>query len=38
MPRAVIAGAGPGGALLGLLLARAGVETVVLERQTDFRR
>jgi len=36
--RAVVAGAGPAGAFLALLLAREGVETVLLERQTDFAR
>jgi 2-polyprenyl-6-methoxyphenol hydroxylase-like FAD-dependent oxidoreductase len=33
-----IAGGGPAGAMLGLLLARAGVETVVLEKHKDFLR
>lgn len=33
-----IAGAGPGGALLGLLLARAGIDVVVLEKSKDFER
>ncbi|MEW2299823.1 FAD-dependent oxidoreductase [Streptomyces sp. NPDC006655] len=34
----VIAGGGPAGAVLGWLLARAGVEVVVLEKYADFRR
>ena len=33
-----IAGGGPAGIMLGLLLARAGVEVVVLEKHTDFFR
>lgn len=33
-----IAGCGPAGAMLGLLLARAGVEVVVLEKHSDFLR
>ncbi|MEU4999974.1 FAD-dependent oxidoreductase [Streptomyces sp. NPDC021622] len=33
-----IAGAGPAGMMLGMLLARAGVETVVLEKHADFLR
>jgi 2-polyprenyl-6-methoxyphenol hydroxylase-like FAD-dependent oxidoreductase len=33
-----IAGGGPAGMVLGLLLARAGVETVVLEKHADFLR
>ena len=33
-----IAGCGPAGALLGLLLARAGVEVLVLEKHADFFR
>jgi 2-polyprenyl-6-methoxyphenol hydroxylase-like FAD-dependent oxidoreductase len=33
-----IAGAGPGGALLGLLLAKAGVNVLVLEKAKDFAR
>jgi 2-polyprenyl-6-methoxyphenol hydroxylase-like FAD-dependent oxidoreductase len=36
--RVVIAGGGPAGMMLGLLLARAGVETVVLEKHADFLR
>jgi 2-polyprenyl-6-methoxyphenol hydroxylase-like FAD-dependent oxidoreductase len=38
MPRAVICGAGPAGATLAYLLARRGVEVVLLERQRDFER
>jgi 2-polyprenyl-6-methoxyphenol hydroxylase-like FAD-dependent oxidoreductase len=34
----VIAGCGPAGAMLGLLLARAGVDVVVLEKHPDFFR
>jgi 2-polyprenyl-6-methoxyphenol hydroxylase-like FAD-dependent oxidoreductase len=34
----VIVGAGPAGALLSFLLAREGVEVLLLERQTDFAR
>lgn len=33
-----IAGGGPAGVMLGLLLARAGVETVVIEKHADFFR
>jgi len=33
-----IAGCGPAGAMLGLLLARAGLEVVVLEKHADFLR
>jgi 2-polyprenyl-6-methoxyphenol hydroxylase-like FAD-dependent oxidoreductase len=36
--RVCIAGGGPAGVMLGLLLARAGVEVVVLERHADFFR
>ena len=34
----VISGAGPAGAILGLLLARAGIETKLIERHEDFSR
>lgn len=34
----VIAGAGPAGLMLGLLLARAGVNVVVIEKHADFLR
>ncbi|AXV16600.1 hypothetical protein CYG48_13430 [Neorhizobium sp. SOG26] len=34
----VIAGAGPGGLMLGFLLARAGVDVVVVEKHADFLR
>src|ERR671916_636632 len=34
----VIAGCGPAGAMLGLLLARAGVKVLVLEKHGDFLR
>jgi 2-polyprenyl-6-methoxyphenol hydroxylase-like FAD-dependent oxidoreductase len=33
-----IAGGGPAGMMLGLLLARAGIETLVLEKHADFLR
>ncbi|HYI86175.1 MAG TPA: FAD-dependent oxidoreductase [Burkholderiales bacterium] len=36
--KAVIAGGGPAGMVLGLLLARAGIETLVLEKHADFLR
>jgi 2-polyprenyl-6-methoxyphenol hydroxylase-like FAD-dependent oxidoreductase len=36
--RCAIAGGGPAGMMLGLLLARAGVDVVVLEKHSDFLR
>src|SRR6266700_7408443 len=36
--RCCIVGCGPAGAMLGLLLARAGVDVVVLEKHGDFLR
>src|SRR2546429_8751358 len=36
--RCCIAGGGPAGAMLGLLLARAGVDVLVLEKHADFLR
>ena len=36
--RCCIAGGGPAGMMLGLLLARAGIEVVVLEKHADFLR
>src|SRR5271155_3045753 len=36
--RCCIAGGGPAGMVLGLLLARAGVEVLVLEKHADFLR
>ncbi len=36
--RCVIAGGGPAGLMLGLLLARAGVDALVLEKHADFLR
>ena len=34
----VIAGGGPAGIMLGLLLARAGVDVTVMEKHPDFLR
>src|SRR6516165_10665705 len=36
--RCCIAGGGPAGMLLGYLLARAGIEVIVLEKHADFNR
>src|SRR6266705_5485220 len=36
--RCCIAGGGPAGMMLGLLLARAGIDVVVLEKHGDFLR
>lgn len=36
--RCCIAGGGPAGIMLGYLLARAGIEVLVLERHADFLR
>ncbi|HEY5426525.1 MAG TPA: FAD-dependent monooxygenase, partial [Candidatus Tumulicola sp.] len=36
--RTCIVGGGPSGMMLGLLLARAGVDVVVLEKHADFLR
>ena len=36
--RCVVAGCGPAGAVLALLLVRAGVEVLVLEKHGDFLR
>jgi 2-polyprenyl-6-methoxyphenol hydroxylase-like FAD-dependent oxidoreductase len=36
--RVIVVGAGPAGASLAFLLARRGVEVILLERQTDFAR
>src|SRR5712691_3354057 len=36
--RCCIAGCGPAGAVLGLLLARAGIDVLVLEKHGDFLR
>ena len=36
--KCVIAGGGPAGVMLGFLLARAGVDVVVLEKHADFFR
>src|SRR5205085_6790553 len=38
MTSCCIAGCGPAGAVLGFLLARAGVDVVVLEKHADFLR
>jgi 2-polyprenyl-6-methoxyphenol hydroxylase-like FAD-dependent oxidoreductase len=36
--RCCVAGGGPAGIMLGLLLARAGVDVLVLEKHADFLR
>src|SRR5262249_25937792 len=36
--RCAIAGGGPAGMMLGFLLARAGVDVIVLEKHSDFLR
>ena len=36
--RCCVAGGGPAGMMLGLLLARAGIDVVVLEKHADFLR
>ena len=36
--RCAIAGGGPAGMMLGLFLARAGIEVIVLEKHADFLR
>ncbi len=36
--RCCVAGGGPAGMMLGLLLARAGVDVLVLEKHADFPR
>ena len=38
MSHVIVVGAGPGGAVLSLLLARAGVRVTLLERHTDLSR
>jgi 2-polyprenyl-6-methoxyphenol hydroxylase-like FAD-dependent oxidoreductase len=38
MTGCVVAGGGPAGIVLGLLLARCGVDVVVLEKHADFLR
>ena len=37
-PKVIIAGAGPAGALLAFLMARAGITTTLIERHKDFSR
>jgi 2-polyprenyl-6-methoxyphenol hydroxylase-like FAD-dependent oxidoreductase len=37
-PRCIVVGGGPAGMMLGFLLARAGVEVVVMEKHADFFR
>src|SRR5919205_269814 len=37
-PTCCVIGCGPGGAMLGLMLAREGVEVLVLEKHADFLR
>src|ERR1700756_5674659 len=37
-PRCCVAGGGPAGMMLGFLLARAGIQVVVLEKHGDFLR
>src|SRR3954463_10294772 len=37
-PRCLVAGGGPRGMMMGLLLARAGIDVVVLEKHDDFLR
>ncbi len=36
--RVCVAGGGPAGMMLGLLLARGGIDVVVLEKHADFLR
>src|SRR6195952_5948117 len=38
MPEGIIVGGGPAGMMAGLLFARAGIETLVLEKHADFFR
>lgn len=38
MPTCVIAGGGPAGMMLGLMLARAGIDVTVMEKHADFLR
>ena len=35
-PKVIIAGAGPAGAVLAFLMARAGITTTLIERHKDF--
>ena len=37
-PKVIIAGAGPAGAVLAFLMARAGITTTLIERHKDFSR
>jgi 2-polyprenyl-6-methoxyphenol hydroxylase-like FAD-dependent oxidoreductase len=38
MARVIIVGGGPGGACLGYIMAQAGLDVVLMERQSDFSR
>jgi 2-polyprenyl-6-methoxyphenol hydroxylase-like FAD-dependent oxidoreductase len=38
MTRCCVVGGGPAGMMLGFLLARAGIDVVVLEKHADFLR